>query len=189
MRTTANSNTSWGRNDLGSVGGACRTWRRSWTRGATQRRGPTFGAFLEVVLHERDEYRSFLANPATGMAWLGPNIRFVNEYAAADKTPIANFDEDADLTTGSSPGVRIIGTDLARSYEVQLPLNWDDLDTQTAVVGWNRNDAAKVPELRIDLPATVEGDRQSASARDVRQESARGRRGVKKPNTIDFTSC
>ena len=126
MPTTVSSIRAWGRNDLNSVWGRVLNLVPIMDPQAQRNVADVmFGAFLEVVLHGRDEYRPFLANPAAGLAWLGPNVRFVNEYSAADETPIANFDEDADLTTGSAPAVRISGTDLARWHEVQLPLKWD----------------------------------------------------------------
>jgi hypothetical protein len=148
-----------------------------------------FGALLEVVLHERDEYRPFLANPAAGLAWLGPNIRFVNEYSAADEMPIANFDEDADLTTGSTPGVRINGTSLARWHETELPLKWNDLDTQAAVIGWHRTDEDTVPELRIDLPEPSARSRQLSFSLAMSDDSPLEEDAVeawKRPDTVDF---
>lgn len=183
-------NTAWGRNDLSSVWGRVLNLVPIMDPAAQRNVADVmFGAFLEVVLNGRDEYRPFLANPAVGLAWLGPNIQFVNEFSAADETPIANFDEDADLTTGSASGVRIGGTDLARWYEVQLPLKWDHLNTQAAVVGWNRTDDAKVPELRIDLPESSARNRQlsfSLAMSDASPLDEDADADWKKPDSIDF---
>ena len=183
-------NTAWGRNDLSSVWGRVLNLVPIMDPDAQRNvANVMFGAFLEVVLHGRDEYRPFLANPAAGFAWLGPNIRFVNEFAAADETPIANFDEDADLTTGSASGVRISGSDLARWFEVQLPLKWDHLATQAAVIGWNRTDDSKVPELRIDVPASNARNRQlsfSLAMSDASPLDEDADTAWKKPDSIDF---
>ena len=60
-------NTNWGRNDLGSVWGRVLNLAPIMDPEAQRNiADSTFGAFLEVVLHERDEYRPFLANPASG---------------------------------------------------------------------------------------------------------------------------
>ncbi len=145
-------NTAWGRDDLDDAAGALLNLVPIM-HGDTQRRVAQvlFGAFIEVVLHQQDDYRAFLANPATGLAWLGPEVRFVNQFASANETPIANFDEDDDLTTGSSTDVRITAVDLARWHEIQVPLKWNDLDTEAALIGWNRTQDNVVPELRIDV--------------------------------------
>jgi hypothetical protein len=184
-------NTAWGRNDL-SGGMWGRTLNVVPIMDPEAQRNVAdvlFGAFLEVVLHERDEYRPFLANPSAGLAWLGPNIRFVNEYSAADETPIANFDEDADLTTGSAPGVRLSGTSLARWHETELPLKWNDLDTQAAVIGWHRTDDNTVPELRIDLPEPSARSRQLTFSLAMSDDSPLeddADEEWKRPDSIDF---
>ncbi len=181
-------NTSWGRNDLSDVWGRALNLVTIMDPDAQRNVAKVlFGAFLEVVLNDRGEYRAFLENPASGRAWLGQDVQFVNEYSAADETPIANFDEDADLTTGSTPGVQISGTGLARWYETQLPLKWNDLATESAAIGWNRTDDAKPPELRIDLDATPDHDRQlsfslAMSDKSPLEEDA----DWKMPDSIDF---
>ncbi len=181
-------NTSWGRNDLSDVWGRALNLVTIMDPDAQRNVAKVlFGAFLEVVLNDRGEYRAFLETPASGRAWLGQNVQFVNEYSAADETPIANFDEDADLTTGSIPGVQISGTGLARWYETQLPLKWNDLATESAAIGWHRTDDAKPPELRIDLDATPDLDRQlsfslAMSDKSPLEEDA----DWKMPDSIDF---
>ena len=145
-------NTGWGRDDLGGMWGRMLNLTTIMDPAAQRRVAEAvFGAFMEVVLHERDEYRAFFANPATGLVWLGSDVQFVNEYAAADEVPLANFEEDDDLTTGSSPGVRLVAVDLARWYEILVGLKWFDLDSEVALVGWNRTDDKVVPELRFDI--------------------------------------
>jgi hypothetical protein len=72
---------------------------------------------------------------------------------------------------------------------VQLPLKWNDLDTQTAVIGWNRTDDAKVPELRIDLPTSKTRNRQlsfSLAMSDASPLDEDADTDWKKPDSIDF---
>jgi len=145
-------NTDWGRDDLGDAWGRMLNLAPIMDPSAQRNAAEVlFGAFLEVVFNGRDEYRDFLANPATGLAWLGPETEFVNQYSAAGNTSIANFEEDDDVTTGSAPGVRISGIELARWSENEIPLKWEDLDSAAALIAWNRADNKPVPELRIEL--------------------------------------
>ena len=181
-------NTSWGRNDLGPVWGRMLNLASIMDPTAQRRVAEVlFGAFFEAVFNGRAEYRDFLANPAVGLAWLGPDVEFVNEFSAANETPIANFEEDDDLTTGSAPGVRISGTNLARWHEVQVPLKWDDLDSEVALVAWNRTDDKPIPEWRIDLAGARGGDAQlgfslAMSDTSPLEEDAEW----KTPDSVDF---
>jgi hypothetical protein len=109
-----------------------------------------FDAFLEVVLKQRAEYEPFLRNPSSGAQWLGP-VEFVNQFAAANEVTLADYEEDDDLTTGSQPDVTISATNLARWYEKLVPLKWDDIDSEAALLAWNRADDRPPPEYRIDI--------------------------------------
>jgi hypothetical protein len=181
-------NTAWGRDDLGDAAGALLNLAPIMDADAQRRVAEVmFGAFFEVVLREHDAYRAFLANPATGLAWLGPDIAFINQFSAADEVPIANFEEDDDLTTGSSPGVKITAVDLARWHEVQVPLKWNDLDTNAALIGWNRTDDAVVPELRIDVAHAQLPDGHLAFSLAMADDSPLDEDATwKAPDSIDF---
>ena len=144
-------NTAWGRNDLGPGWGAVLNLVPIIDP-IVQRRvaDVLFGAFLGTVLQDRREYLPFLRDPARGRAWLG-DVQFVNQFVAANELTLANYEEDDDLTTGSLPDVKIGATDLARWYEVLVPLKWDDIDSEAALLAWNRTDAQPKPEYRIDF--------------------------------------
>ena len=145
-------NTDWGRDDLGDAWGQMLNLTPIIDASAQRRVAEVlFSAFLEVVFNGHNEYRNFLANPATGLAWLGPDVEFVNQYSAAGDASIADFEEDDDVTTGSAPGAHITGVELARWHEIQIPLKWEDLDSVAALLAWNRTGDRPVPELRIDL--------------------------------------
>src|SRR5262249_10109846 len=144
-------NTAWGRNDLGPGWGQVLNLVPIIDPIAQRRVASVlFGAFFEVVLKERFEYEPFLRNPARSMQWLGP-IEFVNQFGAANEITLADYEEDDDLTTGSLPDVTISATNLARWYEMLVPLKWDDIDSEAAVLAWNRTDDRPPPEYRIDL--------------------------------------
>ena len=85
--------------------------------------------------------------------------------------------------------MRISGTALASWYEIQLPLKWDDLATQSAVIGWKRKDDGAVPELRIDLPASVAQTKQLSFTAAMSEESPLEEDSTeewKQPDSIDF---
>jgi hypothetical protein len=181
-------NTAWGRDDLGDAAGALLNLVPIMD-GEAQRRVAQvlFGAFFEVVLRDHDAYRPFLANPATGLAWLGADTRFINQFSAADEVAIANFEEDDDLTTGSSPGVTITAVDLARWHEAQVPLKWNDLDTNAALIAWNRTDDTIVPELRIDVAHAQLPDGQLTFSLAMADDSPLDEDATwKAPESIDF---
>jgi dienelactone hydrolase len=145
-------NTAWGRNDLGPGWGHVLNLAPIIDPTAQRRvAGALFDAFLDVVLKQRSDYLPFVRNPARGLAWLGPNVEFVNQFTAADEVVLANYEEDDDLTTGSLPDVTISATNLARWYEVLVPLKWDDIDSEAALLAWNRDDARPPPDYRIDV--------------------------------------
>jgi hypothetical protein len=145
-------NTAWGRNDLGPGWGAMLNLVPIIDP-TVQRRVACalFDAFLDVVLQRRTEYEPFLRNPARGLQWLGSDVAFVNQFAAADEVTLANYEEDDDLTTGTLPNVTVSATNLARWYEALVPLKWDDIDSEAALLAWNRTDERPAPDYRIDI--------------------------------------
>ena len=129
----------------------------------------------------------FSRTPPPALLGSETSVEFINEFTAADETSIANFEEDADLTTGSAPDVRISGTDLALWYEVQIPLKWNDLDSEAALIAWNRTDDNAAPELRIDLDGAHTPDRQLSFSLAMSDKSPlEDDLEWEKPDSIDF---
>jgi predicted dienelactone hydrolase len=107
-----------------------------------------FGAFLEIVLHDRREYLPIFADSRRAAAWL-PDTFYLNHFADSSQQAIADFEEDIDLRTTSLAGGVIEGVNLSRWYETRVKLKWDTLDTHAAVYAWDSR--ANPATARVDL--------------------------------------
>jgi hypothetical protein len=96
------------------------------------------GAFLEATLHGRKEYLPMFRDHRVAGAWL-PKTMYITRFQEAGFQPLASFDEDVDVTTGSFPGVRLSGDSLATWKENLLTLRNgnDPLNTNGVTLGWN----------------------------------------------------
>jgi hypothetical protein len=143
-------NTTWGRNDAPTVYKFL-TDQRQILSGPAQRQVAKvyLTAFLDVTLKSRVAYSALFQDPRKGAAWL-PDIFIVNNYAASRTRWLANYEEDADPTTGSDPNVRIVGTNLQFWRETDVDLKLSKLGTHVVAVGWNRtSDLAGAPSYRL----------------------------------------
>ena len=107
-------------------------------------------AFLEATLHGRQEYLPMFADHRTAGAWL-PKTMYITRFQENGFKPLATFDEDVDVTTGSVPGVSIGGDSLATWKENSLNLRSgpnDPINTNVVTLGWNNhlrgNDTTKL---------------------------------------------
>jgi predicted dienelactone hydrolase len=143
-------NTTWGRNDAPTVYKFL-TDERQILSGPAQRQVAKvyLTAFLNVTLKSQIAYRALFQDPRKGAAWL-PHTFIVNNYAASRTHWLANYEEDADPTTGSDPNVRIIGTNLEFWRETDVDLKLAKLGTHVVAVGWNRaSRSGGVPSYRL----------------------------------------
>lgn len=96
-------------------------------------------AFLESTLKGKQEYLPMFRDHRTAGAWL-PKTMYITRFQASGFTPVALFDEDVDVTTGTAPGVRIRGDSLGTWKESGLLLrggNNDAVNTNAVTLGWN----------------------------------------------------
>jgi len=180
-------NTSWGRHDFPPPW----DWVLNLTPimdGEAQRRiaRASFGAFLQVVLDGRNEYRSFLAEPDAGRDWIG-GTEVVHQFVDARRLVIADYEEDADVSTATLGGARIVTKGLSRWRERLVPLKWDDLDSAAAQIGWNGPES----EYRIEFdssPAPIEHVEFALAMSDANPSSDAGAEGNwQVPDVIDFS--
>jgi hypothetical protein len=143
-------NTRWGRNDAPTAYRFL-TDQRQILSGPAQRQVAQvyLTAFLNVTLKSQIAYRALFRDPRKGAAWL-PETFIANNYAASRTRWLANFEEDADPTTGSDPAVHIIGSNLEFWRETDVDLKLSKLGTHVAAVGWNRaSRPGGVPRYRL----------------------------------------
>ncbi len=121
-------------------------------------------AFLELTLRDDRRYLPLFRDHRTAGNWLPPTM-YVTRFRTAGYRALADFSEDIDVTTGSVPGVRILGDSLATWREGELRLrSRNDNDgsasqgVQALWLGWNNrladdSTAATPPAVyRLRLP-------------------------------------
>jgi dienelactone hydrolase len=106
-------------------------------------------AFLEITINERNEYLPVFQNIRNASVWLPQDI-YVNQYQDSKFKVIANFEEDIDVTTTTSPGGSLQGENLGTWKEAHVPFKFKTkptiikttLENATVVLGWN-NEGSK----------------------------------------------
>ena len=98
------------------------------------------GAFLEATLHGKSEYLPLFRDHRVAGAWL-PKTMYITRFEESGFKPLATFDEDVDVTTGTAPGVKLSGDSLSTWKEVALVLRTgnDPLNTNAVTLGWNNH--------------------------------------------------
>ena len=78
-------------------------------------------AFLEATLHDDKRYLPLFRDHRVIGEWL-PNTMYITRFESSTFRPIATFDEDIDVTTGTAPGVTLMGDSLESWREDLLAL-------------------------------------------------------------------
>ena len=110
-------------------------------------------AFLEATLRgDRRLLPLFRDHRAAG-AWL-PRTMYFTRFQESTFRPLADFEEDVDVATGTVPGVRLAGDSLGTWKENVLPFRWrNEMQNNSAVwLGWN-NRVADGDSTRPGRPA------------------------------------
>jgi dienelactone hydrolase len=134
-------NTVWGNKDNGPRSGRYLDLRGLITPDEQRQFSRVMiGAFLEATLHGKSEYLPIFRDHRVAGAWL-PKTMYITRFQEAGYKPLATFDEDVDVTTGSGPGVTISGDSLSTWKEAPLVLRNgnDPLNTNAVTLGWNRH--------------------------------------------------
>src|SRR3954466_4740771 len=135
-------NTVWGNHDNGPRTGRAMDLRTLMSpEEQRQFSKVTIGAFMEATLHGRTEYLPMFSDHRAAGTWL-PKTMYITRFQESGFKPIATFDEDVDVTTGSVGGVTISGDSLATWKENPLNLRsgqGDLLNTNAVTIGWNNH--------------------------------------------------
>jgi dienelactone hydrolase len=108
--------------------------------------------FLETTLKQDDRYMPLFRDVRKGAAWL-PDQVYRSQFTDSQFQPIATFEEDLDVTTGTAKGAVLSAEGLTLWREEEL-LHRDKLKqgTNVAVLGWNRTDEDSSATFTIKLP-------------------------------------
>ncbi len=101
-------------------------------------------AFLEATLKGKKEYLPMFLDHRTAGHWF-PKTMYITRFEESGYTPLAEYDEDVDVTTGSVPGVVLMGDSLGTWKEATLPYRsrGDDQRHNAVWLGWNNHVAGK----------------------------------------------
>ena len=122
-------------------------------------------SFLEITLKGEDRWRPIFRDHRVIGEWL-PETMYVTQFQDASFQPLATFEEDIDVTTGSMEGVVIRGDSLSTWREGKMDLRSRNRantsasqENQAIWLGWNNNIAGSgdrtgpVAQLELELPA------------------------------------
>jgi dienelactone hydrolase len=151
-------NTGWGSHDSGP-----RSARSLDLRGLIpqedQRRFAEIyvSAFLDVITKDDKRYLPIFRDHRVIGQWL-PETMYITQFETSAFRPLATFEEDIDVTSGTEAGVRIAGDSLATWNESTLLLRSSNRantsasqDNQAVTVGWNNRLAG--PDTTLHGPA------------------------------------
>ena len=159
-------NTVWGAHDNGPRSPRILDLRGLLSPEDQREFGRVFvSAFLDVSLMGRDRYRPLFRDHRVAGDWL-PKTMYVTRFMDDSFRPIADFEEDIDVTTGSAQGARLAGRDLGTWREGRLELRSSNRANtsssqlnQALWLGWNNRwkdrspQAAPPAAFTFSLPA------------------------------------
>jgi hypothetical protein len=144
-------NTVWGRYDIGLPFKLLLDDRQIMDPYAQRQIARVYlSAFLQATLNGQDGYRSLFEDARNGAGWL-PDVFLVSNYADSDTRWLANFEEDLDPATGSSPGITLDGQNLSVWLETFAKLKSSTLDTHVAVLAWDERVNSQTASFQINL--------------------------------------
>jgi len=99
--------------------------------------------FLEATLHDDERYLPMFRDHRVIGGWL-PKTMYITRFQTSSFRPLATFEEDIDVTTGTASGVTLRGDSLGRWREGRLMLRSRNRTTTSASqenqavwLGWN----------------------------------------------------
>jgi hypothetical protein len=110
--------------------------------------------FLESTLMGKKEYLPMFRDHRVAGDWL-PKTMYITRFQSSGFKPLAQFDEDVDVTTGSVPGVKIDGDSLGTWKEgnVAMRPGSGSFNTNAVTLGWN-NKVSGPDTTKRGKPAT-----------------------------------
>ncbi|MDY7092018.1 MAG: hypothetical protein SX243_03515 [Acidobacteriota bacterium] len=145
-------NSVWGADDVGWPSNLLLD-RRSLLAPEEQRQIARLyiSAFLEDTLHGDRRYRQLFRDHRWAGEWL-PRDHFLTRYQDASFRPLATFEEDLDVTTGSVNGVRLAGSGLAvwREEDQGFRRRGNRRD-HGVVLGWRRSEEGSPAAFELRL--------------------------------------
>jgi len=171
-------NTVWGSSNVGKELGLLLLKRNLLAGEAQRQAGKVFiSAFLDLTLRDARGYEPLFRDARRGGAWLPPTI-YLTRYEDPSTRRVATFEEDVDVTTGASRGVRIAGEGLATWRELGLTMRsrgGGPYENHVVRLGWAKPKAGQptaryVVQWTDSVAQALSLDAQSAFVFEVQAE-------------------
>ncbi len=143
-------NTVWGAHDSGPRSGRILDLRGLLPAREQRRFAEVFvSAFLEATLRDDDRYLPLFRDHRVAGQWLPPTM-YVTRFEEDTFRPVARFDDDIDVTTGSVPGVTLRADSMATWKEGGLQMRsansaaeGSTMQNYAVTLGWNNRIAGE----------------------------------------------
>lgn len=137
-------NTVWGAHDSGPRSGRILDLRGLLPAAEQRRFAEVFvSAFLEATLRDDDRYLPLFRDHRVAGDWLPPTM-YITRFQEGTFRPLARFDDDIDVTTGSAPGVTLRADSMATWKEGGLQMRsansaaeGSTMQNYAVTLGWN----------------------------------------------------
>ncbi|MEM1258049.1 MAG: hypothetical protein AAGH81_05935 [Bacteroidota bacterium] len=130
-------NTSWGNNDTGNPFTGLLNLKQLLSNDDQLEIAKVYiGAFLDITLKNRKEYLPLFWDARKGKDWL-PETIYLSQFEDSTLDPIANFDEDFDVSTTTWNHGKITSENLTVWREEEIQLKWQEKGSRALFLGWD----------------------------------------------------
>lgn len=129
-------NTSWGNNDTGNPYVGLLNLKQLMSAEDQQKIAQVYiSSFLDITLKNKTEYLPLFVDARKAKKWL-PKTVYLNQFEDSNLKPVANFDEDLDVSTTTVPG-EVSSNNLSVWKEKEIKLKWQKKGSRAAFIGWH----------------------------------------------------
>lgn len=130
-------NTSWGNNDTGNPFLGLLNLKQLLSAEDQQKIAQVYiSSFLDITLKNKSDYLPLFVDARKGKDWL-PETIYLNQFEDSNLKPVANFDEDFNVSTITQQGGEVTTKNLSVWREQEIQLKWQKKGSRALFVGWN----------------------------------------------------
>lgn len=150
-------NSSWGNNDTSNPFSGLLNLKQLISDEDQKKIAQVYiGSFLDITLKKKNEYLPLFVDARKGKDWL-PETIYLNQFEDSNLKPVANFDEDFDVSTITQHGGFVHSKNLSVWREQEIQLKWQKKGSRALFVGWNydlKDDKESIETLADSLIAS-----------------------------------
>ncbi|TRZ43928.1 hypothetical protein D3A96_10215 [Robertkochia marina] len=147
-------NSSWGNNDIGNPFTGILNLKQLLPAEKQEQIAKVFiSSFLDITLKDNVKYLPLFTDARKGREWL-PETIYLSQFEDSNFSPIANFDEDFDVSTTTQKYGEVHTENLSVWREQEIQLKWQKKGSRALFVGWNY-DLEDEQETMESLPDSI----------------------------------